>query len=89
MGFHGGPQWRGQAVYLPCYAPLYERASVVLGAVERTLEQQVATWVPVGLHMGWEVEDRFAALARVAKRIAPYAASWDDFLGAVDESRNP
>jgi hypothetical protein len=39
--------------------------------------------------MGWEVEDGFAALARVAKRIAPYAASWDDFLGAVEKSRNP
>jgi hypothetical protein len=88
MGFHGGPQWRGQAVYLPCYEPLYERAEVVLGAVERLLARQVGTWIPVVLHMGWELEDGFSALARLARRIAPYAASWRDFLVAVDASRD-
>jgi predicted ATP-grasp superfamily ATP-dependent carboligase len=87
MGFHGGPQWREGAVYLPCYAPLYERASVVLGAVERLTDQRIGTWVPVVLHLGWEVADDFAALARLAQRIAPFAASWDDFLSAVDASR--
>ena len=29
MGFHSTPQWRGEAVYLPSYAPLYGRASEV------------------------------------------------------------
>lgn len=89
LGFQGGPVWRGQAVYLPCYAPLYERASVVLGAVERVIERQVGTWVPVVLHLGWEVEDDFAALRRLARRIAPFATSWNDFLHAVDTSRVP
>ena len=87
MGFHGGPQWRDGAVYLPCYAPLYERASVVVGAVERLIDQRIGTWVPVVLHMGWEVADDFAALRRLAERIAPFAASWEDFLRAVDASR--
>ena len=87
LGFHGGPQWRGDAVYLPCYEPLYAKAEVVLGAVERLLERQVGTWVPVALHMGWEIEDDFAGLARLARRIAPYAASWRDFLHTVDASR--
>jgi hypothetical protein len=87
MGFHGGPQWRREAVYLPCYPPLYERASFVLRAVERMLERQPGTWVPVVLHTGWEVGDGFAALGRLARRIAPYAASWDDFLHALDASR--
>jgi predicted ATP-grasp superfamily ATP-dependent carboligase len=88
LGFHGGPQWRGEAVYVPCYAPLYERASVALGAAERLIAQQVGTWVPIVLHMAWEVDDDFSALARFARRIAPYAASWDDFLRAVDASRD-
>jgi predicted ATP-grasp superfamily ATP-dependent carboligase len=88
MGFHGGPQWRGEAVYLPCYEPLHEQASVVLGAVDRLIERQVGTWVPVVLHMGWEIEDGFASLARLAERIAPYAVSWSDFLHAVDASRD-
>lgn len=88
MGFHGGPQWRDGAVYLPCYEPLYERAEVVLGAVERVIEQNVGTWIPVVLHMGWEVGDDFAALRRLAQRIKPYATPWSDFLAAVDASRS-
>jgi predicted ATP-grasp superfamily ATP-dependent carboligase len=87
LGFHGGPQWRGEAVYLPCYAPLYERASAVLDAAERLIARQPGTWVPIVLHTGWEVDDDFAALARLARRIAPYAASWAEFLRAVDASR--
>jgi Uncharacterized protein conserved in bacteria (DUF2334) len=88
VGFHGGPQWRGEAVYLPCYEPLHERAPVVLGAVERMIERRPGTWVPVVLHSAWEVDDDFAGLARLARRIAPYAASWHDFLHALDASRD-
>ena len=87
MGFQGGPVWRGEAVYLPCYEPLYASAEVVVGAAQRLIDQQVGTWVPVVLHVGWEVDDGFSALARLARRIAPYAASWDGFLEAVDASR--
>jgi hypothetical protein len=87
MGFQGGPIWRGDAVYLPCYEPLYANAGTVLGAAEEMLELQVGTWVPIVLHMGWEVDDDYAALGRLAERIAPHAASWNDFLGAVDASR--
>ena len=87
MGFHGGPIWRGDAVYLPCYEPLYAKAETVLGAAEELLERQVGTWVPIVLHMGWEIDDDYAALGRLARRIAPYAASWSDFLRAVDASR--
>jgi hypothetical protein len=87
MGFHGGPQWRGEAVYLPCYEPLYAKAEVVLGAAENLLERQVGTWVPVVLHLGWEADDAFAALRRLARRIGPFAASWSDFLDVVDASR--
>src|SRR5581483_9660372 len=88
IGFHGGPQWRGDAVYLPCYEPLYAKSEVVAGAVERLLERQVGTWVPIVLHMGWEVEDDYAALARLARLIGPYTRSWDELLSAVDASRN-
>lgn len=87
MGFHGGPSWRGDAVYLPCYEPLYAKAETVLGAAEELLERQIGTWVPIVLHMGWEIDDDCAALGRLARRIAPYAASWSDFLRAVDASR--
>lgn len=87
IGFHGGPLWRGEAVYLPCYAPLYESAAAVLPAVDALIEQQIATWIPVVLHMGWEIDDNYAALRRLAQRIAPFAASFDDFLDDVDRTR--
>jgi hypothetical protein len=87
MGFQGGPKWRGGSIYLPCYAPLYESAARVLPALETLISKQISTWIPIVLHMGWEVDDDFQALRRFAERVAPYAASWDDFLAAADASR--
>lgn len=87
LGFHGGPQWRGNAIYLPCYPPLYDTAAAVLSAVESLIDEQIGTWIPVVLHMGWEIEDDYAALDRLARRIAPYAACWEDFLAEADASR--
>jgi hypothetical protein len=87
IGFHGGPQWRGAAVYLPCYPPLYDRAAAVQPAVEALIDAQPGTWIPVVLHSGWETSDGFAALRRLARRIAPFAASWESFLGDLDTSR--
>ena len=87
MGFHGGPQWRGSAVYLPCYAPLYETAANVLPAAQAIIERRVGGWIPIVLHLGWEVDDDYTALRTLARRIAPYAASWTELLASVDASR--
>jgi hypothetical protein len=86
MGFHGGPLWRGGAVYLPCYLPLYADARTILPAAERLIERAPGTWVPIVLHTSWEQPDGFASLARLAERIAPFAAGWDELLAAVDAS---
>jgi hypothetical protein len=86
LGFHGGPVWRGDAVYLPCYAPLYADAKTVLPAAERLIAMAPGTWIPIVLHTSWEQGDDFAALARLAERIAPYAASWEDLLAEVTRS---
>jgi hypothetical protein len=88
FGFHGGPLWRGGAVYLPCYPPLYGPASTVLGAVESVLGAEIAGWVPVVLHMSWELEDGFAALRQLARTIAPYVVDWEtEFLPVVQATR--
>jgi predicted ATP-grasp superfamily ATP-dependent carboligase len=87
MGFHGGPQWRGSAVYLPCYAPLYETAANVLPAAEAIIERNFGGWIPIVLHLGWEVDDDYTALRTLARRIAPHAASWTELLASVDASR--
>jgi hypothetical protein len=87
MGFHGGPLWRDGAVYLPCYAPLYADARTVLGAAERLIALEPGTWVPIVLHTSWELGDGFAALGRLAERIAPFASAWEELLQDVDRSR--
>lgn len=38
-------------------------------------------------HPAWEVQDEFAALERLARRMAPHAVSWDVLLTAAGESR--
>jgi hypothetical protein len=86
LGFHGGPLWRDGAVYLPCYAPLYADARTVLQVAERLIEMAPGTWVPIVLHTSWEQPDDFRSLARLAERIAPYAASWEELLAEVDRS---
>ena len=86
MGFHGGPLWRKDAVYLPCYAPLYADARTVLAVAERMIDLAPGTWIPIVLHTSWEQGDDFASLRRLAERIAPFAAHWDDFLAEVDRS---
>lgn len=88
LGFHRTPQWRGDAVYLPAYAPLYERAAAVTAAAERLIESRAALWVPIALHWGWESDEGVSDLRRLAERIAPFASSWERFLDAVEESED-
>ena len=87
VGFHGGPLWHGDAVYMPCYHPLYSSAAEVLPAVERLIDMAPGTWIPIVLHSGWEAGGSFASLQQLARRIAPYSVSWETFLSEVDQSR--
>jgi hypothetical protein len=86
LGFHTGPHWRGDAVYLPCYPPLYGTAEECLPAIAELVERRVGVWVPIVLHPGWEADDPLG-LQAFADEIGPYAASWGEFLAAVDASR--
>jgi hypothetical protein len=87
MGLQRPPQWRGETVYLPSYAPVYGTAREVLPAAEGMIERAVGLWVPVVLHWGWEAETGWKDLERLAGRISPYAVRWGDFRGAVERSR--
>jgi Uncharacterized protein conserved in bacteria (DUF2334) len=86
LGLHYGPQWRDGAVYLPCYPPFYGRAGDIVAPVQRLVEQRIGTWIPVVLHLSWEVDDGFEGLRRLVDAVKPYAASWEDFLTAVEAS---
>jgi hypothetical protein len=54
--------------------------------VKRLVDAGVGTWVPIVLHMAWEADQGFEGLQRLVETVAPYAAPWEDFLGAVDRS---
>jgi len=86
VGWHGTPVWRGDAVYLPSYAPLYGRARDVRFGLERMAAQGAALWAPVTLHVGWELDDGLDELRRLAAAAAGWARPWEEFLGAIRES---
>ncbi len=81
LGFQSTPQWRGETVYLPAYAPFYGRAAEVRPAVERAIEARWGLWVPIVLHWGWEAEDGWTDLEELARLLAGYASPWPDFIG--------
>ena len=87
LGFQRTPQWRGEAVYLPSYAPFYGGAGEVLRALPRAIGCAGGLWLPVVLHWGWEAEAGWRELEMLAARVAPYAAPWEDFLATVERSR--
>jgi hypothetical protein len=86
LGFQGGPLWRGDAVYLPAYEPLYGRADAALPMAREMIERQPGTWIPIVLHTVWEFGD-LAALRELCDVIAPCAVSWTAFLDEVDRAR--
>jgi peptidoglycan/xylan/chitin deacetylase (PgdA/CDA1 family) len=87
LGFQRTPVWRGDAVYLPSYHPLYGHAGEVLEGATRLIETEAALWAPITLHWGWEADEGYSELRRLLAAIAPYAAHWDDFLAEVAASR--
>ncbi len=86
LGFGPTPAWRGEAVYMPSYQPLYEKAAVVAAEVERLARIEAGIWAPATLHWGWELEDDFAALAELGRSLDGRARGWNEFLGAVRDS---
>ncbi|HEX4115579.1 MAG TPA: DUF2334 domain-containing protein [Solirubrobacteraceae bacterium] len=84
MGFQSTPQWRGESLYLPAYAPFYGHAAEVLPAVERAIEACWGIWVPIVLHWGWEADADWADLERLVDVLASYAVAWKDFIDVVD-----
>jgi hypothetical protein len=87
MGLQRTPQWRGDTVYMPSYAPYYGRAVELLKALPRAIERARGQWIPIVLHWGWEAEAGWADLERLADLIAPHTAAWQDFLVAVARIR--
>jgi peptidoglycan/xylan/chitin deacetylase (PgdA/CDA1 family) len=84
-GFARPPAWRGDAVWLPAYPPLYGTADQVRPALDALAGR--ALWVPIVLHWGWEADRGFADLRALATALARLAAPWERFLAAVEASQ--
>ncbi len=89
MGLHPPGQWRGDAVYLPSYEPLYGRAGIVRKAIARLAERAWPLWAPITLHWEWEAQDAYRGLDVLLETLAPYVRPWSEFLAEVDASRSP
>ena len=87
LGFQRSPVWRGEAVYLPSYHPLYGHAREVIDGARSLIERRAGLWAPIVLHWGWEADEDWTALQRLLELIAPCTAHWDEFLAEVDASR--
>jgi hypothetical protein len=87
MGFQRTPQWRGDTVYLPSYAPFYGHAAEVSPAVEHAIEARWNLWIPLVLHWGWEADAGWEGLEALARVLASHASPWEDFLAAVEYSK--
>lgn len=88
LGFQRTPMWRGEAVYLPSYRPLYGHAREILPAAQRLIDRHVGLWAPIVLHWGWEADADWTQLERLVGVIGPYAAHWEDFLAAARASED-
>lgn len=87
MGLTPTPQWRGGAVYLPSYPPLYGSAEEAAGGTAALAARGAGVWAPVVLHWGGEQRDDWAGLRRAARILACHAVPWADLLTAVERTR--
>jgi hypothetical protein len=88
MGFHAGPSWRGNAVWLPSYPPLHGPAADVLPAVRELLAAQTSLWIPVTLRWDHEHDAGGEALRELCDLLGSerLARPWDDLLLAIRAS---
>lgn len=86
LGYRRTPLWRGDAVYLPSYLPFYGPAISLAPALARVARRGAAIWIPVALHWGWEYDNGWHSLERLARWLAPYSRSWSEFQAEVEAS---
>ncbi len=86
LGFQRPPQWRGECVYLPAYAPFYGHAGEVAAGLADGGESIGGLWTPVVLHWGWEADAGWGELERLVELLGRWAVPWPQFLAAVRAS---
>jgi peptidoglycan/xylan/chitin deacetylase (PgdA/CDA1 family) len=88
LGFRPGPQWRGEAVYLPSYPPLYGSAGDVLAGLQAIGDDGAGLWLSITLHWAWEADQGFSDLQRLVAHVAAGGAArpWSELYAAMQAS---
>jgi hypothetical protein len=81
LGYHDGPLWRGDAVWLPVYRPLDGPALDVLDAVRALAEADASVWA--GAAIDWSREAAGSSLPALLAGADAWIADWEAFLEAV------
>ena len=81
LGYHDGPLWRGDAVWLPVYAPLDGPPLDVLAAVRGLADGGASVWL--GAAVDWSAAADGSQLGALAHGIREWAVDWECFLDAV------
>ena len=84
LGYHDGPLWRGDAVWMPTYAPLDGPPAQVLEAARALDAAGAALWVGAAFDWSRAVDDPGALAA--AGALARWSTPWEAFLEAVRAS---
>lgn len=87
MGGFEGPCWIGDLVYVPTMPPLYARAREIVPLLRRLAETARGVWIPITLHLSWELDDGLTGLRELAAVASELSVSWNQLLDAVDASR--
>jgi hypothetical protein len=81
VGYHDGPLWRGDAVWLPVYAPLDGPALDVLAAARGLAEAGASVWA--GAAIDWSADVAGSSLGALAAGAGAWMVDWERFLDAV------
>jgi glycosyltransferase involved in cell wall biosynthesis len=75
---------RGGRTVVFSLPPFYGRAAHILGALERgDLLDRPGVVLPITLHWTWELDDDFAAVRRLAERIAGRVGTWRSLVRSM------
>jgi hypothetical protein len=81
LGYHDGPLWRGDAVWLPVYRPLEGPAADVLAAVRALADAGASVWA--GAAIDWSSEIAGSSLAALLAGAGTWLVDWERFVQAV------